>query len=98
MRRREFMGLLGGAAAWPLAARAQQPKRIPRIGLLLSFPRNSSVDEFLGGLRDLGWVEGKSIHVEYPSADGDDGRLPALAAELAALDVDVLVTAATPRS
>jgi len=96
MRRRDFIGLLGGAAAWPCKVRAQQTKRNPQLGLFLSFARNSSGDEFLGGLRDLGWVENESIHVEYRSADGDDGRLPALAAELVALDVDVLATAGTP--
>ena len=96
MRRRDIIGLLGSAVvAWPLAVRAQQLKRIPRIGLFLSAPRNSNVDEFLGGLRDLGWVEGESIHIEYRSAGGDDNRLPELAAELIALKVDVLVTAST---
>ena len=96
MRRRDIIGLLGNAVvAWPLAARAQQLKRIPRIGLFLSAPRNSNVDEFLGGLRDLGWVEGESIHIEYRSAGGDDNRLPELAVELVALKVDVLVTAST---
>jgi putative tryptophan/tyrosine transport system substrate-binding protein len=96
MRRRDFIGLLAGAAvAWPLAARAQQLKRIPRIGLFLAAPRNSNVDEFLGGLRDLGWVEGETVHIEYRSAGGDDDRLYELAAELVALDVDVLVTAST---
>jgi len=54
------------------------------------------VDAFLAGLRDLGWVEGENIHVEYRDAGGDDSRLPGLAAELVALDVDVLVTATTP--
>jgi len=97
MRRREFIGLLGGAtAAWPLAARAQRPKRIARIGLFVPSPGNSDVDEFLGELRHLGWVEGENIHVEYRDAGGDDGRLPALAAELVAMDVDVLVTISTP--
>ena len=96
MRRRDIIGLLGNAVvAWPLAARAQQLKRIPRIGLFLSAPRNSNVDEFLGGLRDLGWVEGESIHIEYRSAGGDDNRLPELAVELVALKVDVLVTASS---
>ena len=95
MRRRAFLGLVGAAAAWSLAARAQQPKRIPRVGLLVPPPRNSDVDAFLQGLRDLGWVEGENVHVEYRDAGGDDGRMPALAAELVALDVDVLVTIPT---
>ncbi|MGH6709407.1 MAG: ABC transporter substrate-binding protein [Bradyrhizobium sp.] len=93
MKRREFITLAGGALAWPLAARAQQAKRIARIGLFLPPPRNLEVEAFLAGLRDLGWVEGENVHVEYRDAGGDDGRLPALAAELVALDVDVLVTA-----
>jgi putative tryptophan/tyrosine transport system substrate-binding protein len=96
MRRREFIGLLGGAAAaWPLAARAQSRDRIARIGFLFIAPRNPYVDEFLAGLRDLGWVEGANLHVEFRSSDGDDSRLPALAAELAALNVDVIVTTGT---
>jgi putative ABC transport system substrate-binding protein len=96
MKRREFIGLVGGAFAWPFVARAQQAKRIARIGLFLPPPRNLEVDAFLGGLRDLGWVEGENIHVEYRDADGDIDRLPALATELVALDVDVLVTVTTP--
>ncbi len=93
MKRRKFMTLAGGALAWPLVARAQQAKRIARIGLFLVPPRNLEVEAFLAGLRDLGWVEGDNIHVEYRDAGGDNDRLPALAAELVALDVDVLVTA-----
>ena len=75
-----------------LAAGAQQAKRIARIGLFLPPPRNLEVAAFLAGLRDLGWVEGENVRVEYRDAGGDDSRLPALAAELVALDVDVLVT------
>jgi len=96
MRRREFVGLLGGVAAWPLAAGAQQAKPVARIGLFLPPPRNLEVDAFLAGLRDFGWIEGDNAHVEYRDAGGDDSRLPALAAELVALDVDVLVTATFP--
>ncbi len=93
MNRREFITLVGGALAWPSGARAQQAKRVARIGLFLVPPRNLEVEAFLAGLRDLGWIEGDNIHVEYRDAGGDDSRLPALAAELVALDVDVLVTA-----
>src|SRR3954464_7569540 len=96
MKRREFITLVGGSMVWPLTARAQPAKRIARIGLFLPPPRNLEVDAFLAGLRDLGWVEGENIHVEYRDAGGDDSRLPGLAAELVALDVDVLVTATTP--
>jgi putative ABC transport system substrate-binding protein len=93
MRRREFFMLAGAAAVLPFAARAQQSKRLPRIGLILPQPRAPEVDEFLAGLRDLGWVDGETMHVEYRSAEGDDARLPALAAELVDMNVDVLVTA-----
>src|SRR3954465_509322 len=96
MRRREFVGLVGGAAMWPFVVRAQQAKRIARVGLFLPPPRNLEVEAFLAGLRDLGWVEGDNINVEYRDAGGDNDRLPVLAAELVALDVDVLVTATTP--
>jgi putative ABC transport system substrate-binding protein len=97
MRRREFICVLGGAAAvWPLSVRAQQPKRIPQIGLFLPPPRNTDVDEFLHWLRDLGWVEGETIHAEYRDAGGDESQMPRLASELVALNVDVLVTAGTP--
>lgn len=96
MKRREFMTLVGGALALPMVARAQQAKRMARIGLFLPPPRNLEVEAFFGGLRDLGWVEGENVHVEYRDAGGDDSRLPALAAELIARDVDVLVTATFP--
>jgi putative ABC transport system substrate-binding protein len=96
MKRREFMTLTGAALALPMAARAQQAKRIARIGIFLPPPRNLEVDALLEGLRDLGWVEGKNLHVEYRDAGGDDSRLPALATELVALNVDVLVTATFP--
>jgi putative ABC transport system substrate-binding protein len=95
MKRREFIALVGVAVTWPLTARAQQAKRIVRIGLFLPPPRNLDVEAFLAGLRDLGWVEGENIHVEYRDADGDNDRLPALATELVALDIDVLATATT---
>lgn len=96
MKRRGFITLAGGALAWATAARAQQVKRVSRIGLFLPPPRNSEVNAFLVALRGLGWVEGENVHVEYRDADGDDNRLPALAAELVALGVDVLVTATFP--
>jgi putative ABC transport system substrate-binding protein len=94
MRRREVLALFGGAAAaWPLAGRAQEPNSIPRVGLLLPPPRNSDVDEFVAGMRDLGWMDGENMHIEYRDAGGDDGRLAALATELVALDVDVIAAA-----
>jgi len=99
MRRREFITLLGGAAAaWPLAGRAQQPERIARIGYLrLSPAARIQVfdDAFREGLRDFGYVEARNIHIEYRSSEGDEDRLFALAKELIALNVDVIVTYAT---
>jgi len=89
MKRREFITLLGGgAAAWPLAARAQQAK-MPRIGII----DNAAIwDHFRQGLRDLGYIEGRNIAIEYRSAEGRPERLAAVASELARLPVDVIVT------
>jgi putative ABC transport system substrate-binding protein len=95
MRRREFVALAGAAAALPFAARAQPSKRVPRIGLLLPGLRTPILDEFLGGLRDLGWIDGETVHADYRFAEGDDARLPALAAELVGENVDILVTSAS---
>ncbi len=95
MRRRDFLTLVGAAAALPLAARAQQSKQPPRIGVLLPGSKNAYLDEFLAGLRALGWTDGGNLHVEYRFAEGDDARLPALAAELAGMNVDVLVASAS---
>ena len=98
MRRREFITLLGGAVAWPLAGRAQQADRLARIGYLRLSPAAQSQREenaFLQGLRDLGYVEGQNIHIEYRSTEGDEGRIPALLKELVDLNVDVIVVHAT---
>jgi ABC-type uncharacterized transport system substrate-binding protein len=97
-KRREFITLLGGAAAWPFVARAQQPDRIARVGYLrLSATARIQLfdDAFREGLRDLGYVEGRNIRIEYRSSEGDEDRLFALAKELIALNVDVIVTYAT---
>ena len=101
MQRREVITLLGSAAvAWPLGVRAQQPSpKARRIGFLTRYSDASvsaQIDAFRQGLQDLGWLEGKSINIEYRNADGQVDRLPALAAELAALNVDVIVTVDTP--
>src|SRR5262245_53398099 len=98
--RREFITLLGGAtAAWPLAARAQQAAKLPRIGILWPNPLSPSghfVDAFRQGLRELGYVEGQNMIVEFRSAEGRMERLPDLAAELVRLPVDVIQTATSP--
>ena len=100
MRRREFITLLGGtAAAWPLAARAQQPRKMFRIGYLgISSPSLEPhyVEAFRQKLRDLGHVDGENIAIEYRWAEGQDDRLPNLASELVRLKPDVFVTTGTP--
>jgi hypothetical protein len=89
MRRREFITLIGGAATWPLATRAQQRAKPPRIGFLgLAF--EPTAGEWLGaGLRDLGYIEGTNIIIEWQWAQNVD-ELPALVAELVRMDVDVI--------
>ena len=100
MRRREFIYVLGGVAAWPLASYAQQrSENIARIGFLTrktDASVASQIDAFQQGLHDLGWVEGKNIGIEYRDAGGQVDRLGPLAAELVALNVDVIVTVDTP--
>jgi putative ABC transport system substrate-binding protein len=96
MRRREFIGLVGGAAAWPFAAAAQAPERIVTIGYLGTTDARQWTEgvgrDFEEGLRELGYIEGKNLRFEFRYAEGDESRLPALASELAALNVDVIVT------
>jgi putative ABC transport system substrate-binding protein len=94
MQRRQFISLIGGAVAWPLAARAQQRERLRRIGVLSPFQAPSRVadDAFVRALRDLGWTEGQNIAFEYRYAEGKYDRLPGLAAELVHLPVDLLFT------
>src|SRR6266478_7867976 len=97
--RREFIGTLaGGLVVAPLAAEAQQAAKVARIGYLaLNLAAAPRLEEaFLQGLRDLGYVEGRNVVIEIRDAEGKPERLPALAAELVALKVDVIVAVATP--
>jgi len=99
VRRREFITLLGGAAVWPLAARAQQMGKVPRIGYLGSSSPSLEphfVEAFRQKLRELGHIEGENIAIEYRWAEGQDRRLPELATELVRLQPNVIVTAGTP--
>src|SRR5262245_27880020 len=88
-RRRQFITLLGGAAAWPLAARAQQP--MPVVGVLGSASAQFK-DAFGRGLSEAGYVEGQNVRVEYRWAAGADDRLSAMADELLNLRVNVIAT------
>src|SRR5262245_40377589 len=99
MKRREFITLLGGAVAWPLPARAQQAAKLPTIGLLgATTPAVMSqwVAAFVQRLRELGWVEGRTIAIEYRWTEGSNERAAEMAAELVRLKVDVIVTSGTP--
>ena len=96
MRRREFMTLVGGAvAAWPLAARAQQQRKLPTIGFLgASTSSNWShwTTAFVQRLRELGWIEGRTVAIEYRWAEGRSDRFTEIAAEFVRLKVDVILT------
>ena len=102
MKRREFITLLGGAAAaWPLAARGQQAERVRRIGVLL----NSAADDpaaqsrltaFLQGLQQLGWTHGRNVRIDIRWGADDAERVRKSAAELVALAPDVVLTAGSP--
>src|SRR2546430_8328381 len=98
-RRRYFITLLGGAAvAWPLAARAQQPGKLPTIGFLVAGTPSSHgqwVAAFVQRLRELGWIEGRTVAIEYRWAEGHTSRATEIAAEFVRLKVDVIVTYST---
>ena len=101
IRRREFITLLGGAAAWPLAARAQQGERMRRIGVLTAMApedpdTKARLAAFGEALERLGWSEGRNIRTEYRFGAGQFGRYEALAKELVALKPDVILAQTTP--
>src|SRR5262245_64311930 len=97
MTRRQFIALLGGAAAaWPVAARAQQPPKLPTIGFLS--PTTASVDNrrtaaFVQRLRELGWIDGRTVAIEVRSTEGRGERATEIVAEFVRQKVDVIVTA-----
>jgi putative ABC transport system substrate-binding protein len=102
MRRREFIALLGsGVAGWPLALRAQQAAKLPTIGFLgannASFERGST-DAFVQRLRELGWIDNRTVAIEYRWAEGREARFAEIATEFVRLKVDVIFTYATPSS
>jgi len=102
MRRRELIAFFGSAAAaWPFAARAQQPERLRRVSVLLGLPENdpetnSRVRAFRLGMRDAGWIEGRNVHIEYRYAGTDRDAIKKHVAELIRLAPDVILANSTP--
>jgi len=102
MRRRKFITLIGGAAMWPLATRAQQPERTRRIGVLMPYPNQDNPEVqarlkvFLQELRHLGWSTDRNLQVEYRWTSGDTGSSQKAAMEMAALPLDVILATSTP--
>src|SRR6516165_6571462 len=97
MRRREFITLLGGAAAWPLVARAQQPGKIARIGFMRGAgPNEKEFNAFRSGLHAHGYIEGQNIVIEQRYAAGAYDRLGELAAQLVRLEMDVIAVDGSP--
>ena len=100
MRRRDFITLLGGAATWPLAARAQQPERMRRIGVLMHLSADdpegqSRLAAFLQGLQEAGWAVGRNVNIDVRWAAGEPDRYSRYAEEIVALMPDVIVTSAS---
>ena len=101
MQRREFIALLGGVVACPIAARAQQSNRVKRIGVLMPFAETDAVIKrhvttFVRELQELGWTEGRNLKIEYRWAAGDAARMQAFAKELVSLQPDVILCRSTP--
>jgi putative ABC transport system substrate-binding protein len=101
IRRRDFITFLGGVAAWPLAARAQQPAQMRRIGVLVGGDENdpvykARVSAFIQALSDLGWTDGRNLRMDLRWYGDDLNRSPALAHELVGLQPDIILTESTP--
>ena len=101
MNRRDFITLLGGAAAWPLAARAQQSDRVRRVGMLIGFDENDPVGKtnvaaFTQALAELSWTDGRNVRMDLRWYGGDINRMRALAQELVGLQPDIILTESTP--
>jgi putative ABC transport system substrate-binding protein len=101
MKRREFIAGIGGAAAWPFATNAQQLKTIPRLCFLTGDPGTAKspstrFEAFFEGLRELGYVNGQTLHLDYIPSDGHTELFPALAAECLRLQPDVIAVTTTP--
>ena len=101
MKRREFITLLGGAAAWPLAAHAQQPERMRRIGVLMGFDENDPeakgwLSGFMQGLAELGWSDGRNMRMDVRWTAGNPDRMRAFAKDLVDLKCDVILSQTTP--
>ena len=101
IRRREFFAALGGAAAWPLAARGQQGQRVRRIGVLLAANENdpeskARISAFTQALAGLGWTDGRNVRVDVRWYGDEINRIRALARELVGLQPDIIVTSNTP--
>ncbi len=101
MQRREFIAVIAGAAAWPLAGRAQQPDRMRRVGVLIAFPENDPITQrmvtaFAQALGRFGWVEGKNIRIDFRFAAGDPALFKTNAAELVDLSPDAILASTAP--
>src|SRR5215472_7807087 len=97
MRRRDFMAFVGGAAiGWPLSVRAQPPSKLYRLGYLSATRIPIGIEALQTGLRELGYVEGKNLKVEYRFGGQQSQRLDAIASELVELRPDAIVSAGTP--
>src|SRR6516162_4558548 len=103
IRRRKFLATLGGAAAWPLVARAQQPDQVPAIGMLIGYAEDDPETQarlagFREGLGQLGWIEGRNVRIDYRFAPWGPDQAQVFAKELIALRPNVLVGDSTPAS